>query len=118
MRAGIADESHRVYHLAMDEIEPRGQDVVHVIVKVFGALRDVHRASEQSVALGADRTIRDLLAILRESNQELVQKLEVGLADGYLSCLVNGRNVNFLDGLDTALAEGTTIAFLPPVGGG
>jgi len=89
-----------------------------VSLKVFGALRDLHQTSEESIVLGADATIRSLLASVRATNPELAKRIESGLADGYLSCLVNGRNARFLQDLDTTLQDGDTVAFLPPVGGG
>jgi molybdopterin converting factor small subunit len=37
---------------------------------------------------------------------------------GFLSFLVNGKNINVLQGFDTELKQGDTVAILPPVGGG
>jgi molybdopterin converting factor small subunit len=37
---------------------------------------------------------------------------------GFLSFLVNGKNINALEGFNTKLKQGDTIAILPPVGGG
>ena len=91
---------------------------MNTAAKVFGALRDVHQRTEESVALGSDRTVAGLLQLLRERNPNLVAKLEEGLADGYLSALVNGRNIRFLQNLQSTLSDGDTVAFLPPVGGG
>ena len=102
----------------MGNNEAHDSEWLHVTLKVFGALRDLHRTSQESVALGADHTVRGLLSFLRETQPELAQKLEAGLSDGYLSCLVNGRNARFLKDLDTPLANGDVVAFLPPVGGG
>ena len=36
----------------------------------------------------------------------------------FILILVNGRNINFLDGLNTKLAEGDVVAITPPIGGG
>lgn len=35
-----------------------------------------------------------------------------------LNLLLNGRNIIFLDGLNTELIDGNELFFLPPVGGG
>ncbi|MCK5246700.1 MoaD/ThiS family protein, partial [Candidatus Bipolaricaulota bacterium] len=49
---------------------------------------------------------------------DLSAKLVAGLDAGYLNVLINGRNIQFLQGHDTVLNDGDTVAFLPPVGGG
>jgi molybdopterin synthase sulfur carrier subunit len=36
----------------------------------------------------------------------------------YLRLMVNGRDIAFLDGLDTELKEGDEVLILPPVSGG
>jgi molybdopterin synthase sulfur carrier subunit len=37
---------------------------------------------------------------------------------GFLSVLVNGKNINIMQGFDTKLQENDIVAILPPVGGG
>ena len=41
-----------------------------------------------------------------------------GKVQDFLLFLVNGKNINILQGFDTELKQGDTIAILPPVGGG
>jgi molybdopterin synthase sulfur carrier subunit len=41
-----------------------------------------------------------------------------GEVQEFLSFLVNGKNINIMQGLDTKLEEGNVIAILPPIGGG
>ena len=89
-----------------------------ITVKLFGGLRELVGESSISVSLSTHATVTDLLSELRHRYPKLCEKLEPGLAKGYLNVLVDGRNIRSLDGFDTVLSNGSTIAFLPPVGGG
>jgi len=89
-----------------------------VVVKVFGALRDEFGHSQRELSLPPPATLADAFSALAQDLPELVAKLEQGIADGYLNVLVNGRNARFLEGRETPLETGDTVAFLPPVGGG
>jgi MoaD family protein len=91
---------------------------IPITVKVFGALRDGFGATAREVGIPKTGTLHDLLAALSAICPDLVPKLEQGLRDGFLNALVNGRNVRFLDDLDTRLHADDTVAFLPPIGGG
>jgi MoaD family protein len=91
----------------------------NVTVKLFGGPRDVAGTSEISLAVaGAPPTISDLLNELARRFPQLYEALRQGLKEGYVTLLLNGRNVRFLDGFQTPLVAGAVIAFLPPVGGG
>jgi len=98
--------------------DPGDAQEVHVTVKVFGALREHLGADSRAVGIPDGGTIRDVLRVLAAVVPELVAELERGLSDGYLNVLVNGRNARFLEGVNTRLLGGETIAFLPPIGGG
>ncbi|MHA1145738.1 MAG: MoaD family protein [Candidatus Helarchaeota archaeon] len=43
---------------------------------------------------------------------------ETGLFHDHMLVLVNGKNIRFLNGLNTELKEGDTIVICPPVAGG
>lgn len=89
-----------------------------VVVKVFGALRTRLGAPSREIEVPVGGTVRDLLRALASAAPDLVAELEKGLDSGYLNVLVDGRHALFLDGLDTRLDGGETVAFLPPVAGG
>jgi MoaD family protein len=89
-----------------------------VTIRVFGALREFAGSSPLHVDAHQAPTVDGLLAWLDGSHPKLAAALQGGLRDGYLSILINGRNVRFLDGRSTSLAAGDTVAFLPPIGGG
>jgi molybdopterin synthase sulfur carrier subunit len=47
--------------------------------------------------------------ILLDENNEI---------NSYINVLKNGRNIKYIDGINTNLSEGDVIAFFPPVAGG
>jgi len=93
-------------------------DKTAVTVKLFGGLRELVGEPSIRVSLPPSATLADLLTKLRHDFPKLYEKLRPGLAKGYLNALVDGRNVQSLDGFDTLLSSDSTIAFLPPIGGG
>ena len=38
--------------------------------------------------------------------------------NSYINVLKNGRNIKYIDGINTILSDGDVIAFFPPVAGG
>jgi MoaD family protein len=65
-------------------------------------------------------TIRSLLAVLTGRYgglSDLLFSAPDSLRD-LVNILKNGRNIQFLSGLDTPLDDGDTIALFPPVAGG
>ena len=86
-----------------------------VSVRIFGDLRKVlgHR---REVILAAGSTVSDLLERLDSGERS------VGLLEKFKSSavyiLLDGLNVELLDGVDTALKDGGVVSILPPAGGG
>jgi MoaD family protein len=91
---------------------------MQITVKVFGGLRDSFQGGTRVLQLPSAATLAALLQQLNIDFPDLSEKLAKGLAAGYLNVLINGRNIRFLQGNDTPLNDGDTVAFLPPVGGG
>ena len=82
------------------------------ILQVFGE-KSIH------VALNRPLTVRNLLTELCSSRQRHEQIFaDSGELRSDVKILRNGRNIVFLDGLDTELNNGDTIAVFPPVIGG
>jgi molybdopterin synthase sulfur carrier subunit len=92
-----------------------------VEVRFFTSLREITGKKVEEVQLQNAITVEELLTELsKKYGREFREYLynEKGRVHGYLSILVNGKSTNVLQGLDTKLKGGDTIAILPPVGGG
>ncbi len=96
-----------------DRAEP-----IRVTLKLFGGLRQLRESPVEERSVPADSTIEGLWTGLALEAPEFVEKLRQGVAKGYLHVLLNGRNIVFLDGPETRLSDGDTVAILPPIGGG
>jgi molybdopterin converting factor small subunit len=89
-----------------------------VIIHLPGPLRAYCAgASELSIAAG---TIRAALEDLERNQAALYRNLcdETGALRRHLNVFVNSDNVRDLDGVDTRLAAGDVVTFLPAVSGG
>ena len=93
-------------------------DKIKVTVKAFGGLRANTDLFPTQIELPAGARLQDLISAIAEIDPQFHAELSRGLSQGYINILVDGRNARFLDGLDTELKDGTSVAFIPPVGGG
>ncbi|MBS7633930.1 MoaD/ThiS family protein [Candidatus Bathyarchaeota archaeon] len=92
-------------------------------VRVFGDLIDFLGSSKLTIELGEGAKVADLISKMAEVKAGFREKMEVlsrrrGATDYGLTILVNGKNINVLNGLETQLKDGDTVVFLPPVAGG
>jgi MoaD family protein len=90
----------------------------NVRIHVFGQLRE-YCAGAQELVLSA-RTVREVLEQLERDQPRLYRNLcdETGKVRRHLNVFVNTENARDLDGVDTALAAGDVVTFLPAVSGG
>lgn len=76
---------------------------------------------EQEIVLPPGSTLRDLLKLLGEKCGEAFRK-RIFTGNGEirkdLRLLLNGRDIIFLAGLETALHDGDRFSILPPLAGG
>jgi len=93
-----------------------------VKVKFFALVRELTGKREEVIDLDDQATVRTLLSRLVE---EYGAKFSDYMFDpaskeprGHLQFLMDGRNIALMQGLDTVLKEGASLAILPPVGGG
>ena len=90
----------------------------NITIHVFGQLREYcGGASELKVSA---RTVRAVLEQLERDEPLLYRNLcdETGTVRRHLNVFVNTENARDLDGVDTTLADGDVVTFLPAVSGG
>ena len=89
-------------------------------VKVYATLRPIIGGADVPTTVQPGQPVRDLVDEMAARWPDL--RAEMLDADGNLQrriqIMVNGRNIQFLDGLDTTLRAGDSVAIFPPVGGG
>ncbi len=89
-----------------------------VRVKFFAYLRDVFEGREREVAVEDSPTVRDVLVAVVDTP---ARRAEIFAGDGlkaHLVVMVNGIHIHSLQGLETLLRPGDTVAVFPFLGGG
>jgi molybdopterin synthase sulfur carrier subunit len=93
-----------------------------VKVKFFAMVRELTGKKEEVVDLDDQATVRTLLDKLVAEHGGRLRDYILDTASnepkGHVQFLMDGRNITLMQGLDTILKEGATLAILPPVGGG
>ncbi len=96
--------------------------MVSVKARAIMGLAEVFGCREQTVTLPDGARVADLFARLEAKYGKRFAEVCYGCASGPLTArlqvLVNGRNIVFLEGLDTRLSDGDDVFFLPPAMGG
>ena len=92
-----------------------------VEVKFFTSLREITGKKVDELQLQNTITVNELITLLSEKYGKNFREYiynKKGDVQGFLSFLVNGKNINIIQGFDTELQENDVVAILPPVGGG
>jgi molybdopterin synthase sulfur carrier subunit len=93
-------------------------------IRAYATLRDLLGTGKLDLALdpfpGTPVTVGQVLERLVQEHPPLAAKLwaEDGHLTGYITVLLNGRSIEYLQGLATPLTESDTLSLFPPVGGG
>jgi len=87
-------------------------------MRFFANFRDAVGQKEISREVPDDATVGTVLAGIVEEYPEV----DIFQADGsvreFLSIMKNGRDITYIDGVDTELEAGDTVSVFPPVAGG
>lgn len=96
--------------------------MIKVRVYTILALKKILGQREFEVSLPPGSTIRDLLAWMVDKwGEELSSRLFSPGSESplpHIRFMVNGRSIEFLNGMDTVLCEGDEFLMLPLVSGG
>jgi molybdopterin synthase sulfur carrier subunit len=89
-------------------------------IRTYATLRDLLGTSAITLSLPGRVEVRYVLDRLVEAYPSLGGKLwDVdGNWTGFVTVLLNGRSVEWLQGLNTWVADEDTLSLFPPVGGG
>ena len=91
-----------------------------MLIKIYATLRELVGESRLNVPAADAPTVGEVLKTLAQANPELDKKLwdANGNLTGFVTVLLNGRSVAYLNGLTTPVSDADVLALFPPVGGG
>ncbi len=89
-------------------------------LKLFATLRDIVGAKEMTVPFRDGQTVRELLDSIAQVQPELGREImtDDGELTGLVHVMVHGRNIQWLNGLDTTIKEDDILVLMPPSAGG
>ena len=89
-------------------------------VRLFATVRDVVGSKSISIPFEGGGTVRDLIQSISHVSPELANKLldSAGQLSPVIHIYVGGRNVEWLEGIDTVIAENDDVFIVPPMAGG
>jgi molybdopterin synthase sulfur carrier subunit len=91
---------------------------VTVKAKFFATFRDLFGGRERDVDAGERSTVREVLEFLCGTPERRVEVFEGAGLKPQVVVMVNGIPIRSLQGLDTRLSDGDTLAVFPFLGGG
>ena len=91
-------------------------------VKFFATFRDLLGLKELELEVGPEENLK-LIDLLEQLFQKFGEKFRNRILEGgnirpQVNIMINGRNIKFLDGVNSPLKDGDTVAIFPPVAGG
>ncbi len=89
-------------------------------VKLYSILRDAVGAKELVIPFENIHTVRDMIRVIGAVNPTLGAKIigQDGELTGLVHILVHGRNIMWLQGLDTLVSDKDEVVLIPPTAGG
>ena len=95
-------------------------NILNKRLRLFSTLRDAVGLKEVTIPFENSQTVRDMLHTIGGINPVLRQEIlgEDGELTGLVHILVDGRNIMWLQGLDTVVEQSAEVVLLPPSAGG
>ncbi len=90
--------------------------MAHVKVRLFANIREIVGERELFFDSTTVNGVLDTLTSMKPDLQDVL--FEDGVLRPYITVLLNGRNINEIDGVQSILSEGDEVAIFPPVSGG
>lgn len=89
-------------------------------IRAYATLRDLLGVSRWELPLDRPTTVGQVLDRLAAEHPALASKLwdAGGNLTGYITVLLNGRAIEYLQGPQTPASDADTLSLFPPVGGG
>ena len=89
-------------------------------VKIFATLRQLMGEKDLEVRVDAGDTVRNVLEKLVVEYPAIKEHVldDDSNLQGSIIVFINGRRIEFLDGLDSTVQESDQLALFPPVAGG
>ena len=96
--------------------------MARVVVRAFGAIRDLVGSREVEIQVGENRTIKDVLRLLVKKHGKVLEDRvfhpSTQEPNPHIRLLLNGQNIALLKGVETTVRDRDVIAIFPPAGGG
>lgn len=89
-------------------------------LKLFATLRDIAGAGTITIPFEDGITVRQMIENIRHVQPALAEAIldERGELTGLVHVMVHGRNIYWLDGLETTVREKDQVVLMPPSAGG
>jgi len=90
------------------------------VVRLYASFRRLAGEGAVDLVVPAEGTIRDILRGLVELRPRLAEHMldEEGNVPRFVNVFVNGRDIRYLNGLDTLVRPEDEVAIFPPLAGG
>ncbi|MFW9902929.1 MAG: ubiquitin-like small modifier protein 1 [Candidatus Thorarchaeota archaeon] len=94
--------------------------IIKVTVRFFATFKQITNQRDIEFSIEEGATIQQLLNVVFNQFQTLRNKIfdENNELRPWIHILKNGRNIKFLNGIETKTTNGDIIALFPPVAGG
>ena len=91
---------------------------MEIEMRLFANFRDTVGQKEVMREVADDATVGVVLHGIVEEYPDMDLFEEDGSLREFLSIMKNGRDITYIDGLETKLENGDTVSVFPPVAGG